>query len=226
VKKDACTAPKFPASAIVKSAKALVPPGAVALYAVKAKGHRLFWCNGGALDTTIKGTAHGEAFATFRSADGRYVGESAYLDKWRAVGAQKGSVYDGMGYWSTTDTATGKTQLIVTAQAPAARFAGKGVDPDLDYNVRAVVYQGTSGGAAVDAAKETPILFVARTETTTAKKPTSCKGDNDVKTPFTAVYTFYTCPSAFKKGAAPTLAAKSLAPAPKSPAPIGRRMLL
>ena len=240
-KKDACTAPKFPASAIVKSAKGLVPPGAVALYAVKAKGRRLFWCNGGVLETTSKGTAHGEAFATFKSADGRYVGEAAYLDKWRAVGDQKGAVYDGQGFWNVTDTRTGRTQLIVTAQAPAARFAGKGVDPDLDYNVRAVVYQGTNGGTKVDAARETPVLFVARTETTTAKKPTSCRGDNDVKTPFTATYTFYTCPSAIKKAASPSPAAKSPAPkspspapkspapkspAPKSPAPTGRRMLL
>jgi hypothetical protein len=226
VKKDACTAPKFPASAIVKSAKALVPPGAVALYSVKAKGRRHFWCNGGVLETTSKGTAHGQAFATFKSADGRYVGENAYLDKWRAVGDQKGPVYDGEGFWNVTDTKTGKTQLIVTTQAPTARFAGKGVDPDLDYNVRAVVYQGTNGGAAVDAAKETPILFVTRTDTTTKKKPTSCRGDTDIDTPFTAVYTFYTCPSAIKKGAAPTPAAKSPAPARKSPAPIGRRMLL
>jgi hypothetical protein len=196
VKKDACTAPKFPASAIVKSAKALVPPGAVALYSVKAKGRRHFWCNGGVLETTSKGKIHGQAYGKFKSADGRYVGDSSYLDYWKAVGDQKGVVWDGQGFWNITDTKTGKQQLVVTNQAPAARYDGNGKYEDLDWNLRKVVYHGTSRGTAVDPARETPILFVARTDTTTKKKPTSCRGDTDIDVPFTAVYTFYSCPSA------------------------------
>ncbi len=220
MKKDACTVPKFPADAVVKSAKALVPPGAVALFQVRAKGYRHFWCSNNVLEVTNKGTAHGQAFAKFKSDDGRYVGDNSYLDYWKAVGDQKGVVWDGQGFWNNTDTKTGKQQLIVTTQSPAARYNGNGKYEDLDWNLRKVVYQGTSRGVAVDPSRETPILFVTRTETTTKKKPTSCyKGpDIDIDTPFTAVYTFYSCPSAIKAAPSPP-PSRSPPPPRRSPPP-------
>lgn len=151
-------------------------------------GYNLYFCNNNVLDLD------GEAYAEVRSPDGVWVGKHEYPES---------GVSLGQPTWYLTNTITGENRTIYGSNKPQVRQPAPDGNP-VDYTRRELYSDTTNGKQSSPRA-----WWVVRTNTSSDKKPTKCVGDIDVRTNFSAVYTFISCDFR-RKGPAP-------APGPELP---------
>jgi hypothetical protein len=131
----------------------------------------LFWCNGGEIELNGKGKPHGDGKAVLKSTDGLWSGNLLYR------------VSDGLPQWTIKNKDTGSVRVIIGKEKPDARKDAPNGAP-LTWDRRKVLKSSGPKPA---------ISWVVRTNTTSGKVPTTCKGDIDEIVPFTATYELIAC---------------------------------
>lgn len=146
-------------------------PKATSELPLEATGQRVFYCNGGKLDTSPSGRVDGELYNTnVTSKDGQWTGNLINRES------------DGAFQFTITN-ANGTMMTVVTGHKPAAKHDAPN-GSSLTWDRRKVQSYG---------GPDPKPTWVVRTDTKSKPVPTSCKGDIDVYVPFTATYTIVAC---------------------------------